>query len=289
MIMKEYKDGHYTGERALFRLRDARIENCLFDDGESPLKEARNLVLDQVTFGYKYPLWYGKNHEVRNSKFLLMSRSGIWYTDDSRFLHCDIIAPKEFRRCKNIYLEDILFHDASETLWSCENVTLKDVTAKGDYLLKDSKDVHVDNLRLDGNYAFDGGKNLHVVNSVLNTKDAFWNCENVYLENCTIKGEYFGWNSKNIFMKDCLISSHQGFCYMKNIRMENCRIEDSDLIFEYCQDINCDIRSSLESVKNPISGVIHAQSVKEMIRDDETIDLTKIHVYVQDGGKEHEI
>lgn len=288
--MQKYEHGHYTGERALFRLHDALIEDCLFDDGESPLKEARNLTLDHVTFGYKYPLWYGKNHTVKNTKFLVMSRSGLWYTDDSSFENCDILAPKEFRRCHNIKLKDIVFHDASETLWTCENVDMENVTAKGDYFGMNSQNVRVKNFHLDGNYPFDGGKNIVVEDSVLHSKDSFWNCENVTLKNCVIEGEYFGWNSKNITLINCTITSHQGFCYMENLTMKNCIIkEGSDLIFEYCRNVDIEVNSTLESVKNPISGVIHADAIKEMIRDDERIDLSKIHVFVKEGGKEHEI
>lgn len=287
--MTKIENQHFTGERALFRSENLEIHNCLFDDGESPLKESRNCVLDHVTFGYKYPLWYGKNHTVRNSTFLLMSRSGLWYTFSSRFEHCHIIAPKEFRRCEDIYLEDIIFDDASETLWTCRKVIMKDIKAKGDYLLKDSKEVEVNNLTLDGNYAFDGGEDIIVRNSVLNTKDAFWNCKNVLLENCTIIGEYFGWNSSHVTLRNCTISSHQGFCYMDDLVMENCKIIDSDLVFEYCRNIKAEILSSLGSVKNPISGTIRALGYSEIIRDDERIDLSKIHLEVKKGEHYEEI
>lgn len=287
--MKLIKNQHFTGERALFNTHDAKIINCLFSDGESPLKESSDLVLDNVTFGYKYPLWYGNNHVVKNSTFLLMSRSGLWYTNNSKFISCHIIAPKEFRRCKNISLEDITFDDASETLWTCDTIKLSKVKAKGDYLLKDSKNIEVEDLKLDGNYAFDGCENVKVRNSILNTKDAFWNCKNVIIENSTIIGEYFGWNSENITLINCTIKSHQGFCYIKNLTLMNCKIEESDLIFEYCENIFADIDSCLDSVKNPISGSIRCLGVTTMIRDDLDIDTSKVHIVVKDGDKYREI
>ncbi len=287
--MKEIRNQHFTGERALFKSRDLDIENCIFDDGESPLKESENCHLENVTFGYKYPLWYGKNHVVKNSTFLLMSRSGLWYTSHSTFENIHIIAPKEFRRCHDISLRDVIFDDASETLWTCDKVRMVNIKAKGDYLLKDSTDVEVDNLTLDGNYAFDGGKDIVVRNSILNTKDAFWNCENVLIENSVIIGEYFGWNSKNITLRNCRISSHQGFCYMKGLVLENCEITESDLTFEYCENIDVTINSRLSSVKNPISGTIRCLGVDEMIRDDDAIDLKKIHVLVKKGDEYEEI
>ena len=154
---------------------------------------------------------------------------------------------------------------------------MKNVKAEnGDYFLKDSTDVSVDDLTLNGNYCFDGGKNICVRNSVLNSKDAFWNCENVYVENSTIVGEYFGWNSKNIVLKNCKVISHQGFCYIENLKMIDCIIEGSDLIFEYCSNIDIDVKSRLLSVKNPISGRISSYGIDELILDDESLDKSKV-------------
>ena len=289
--MTTYQNNHYTGERALFRLADATVDSCLFDDGESPLKEARNLTVTNTTFGWKYPLWYGKNHTVRNCTFLEMARSGLWYTDDSLFEDCHIIAPKEFRRCHNITLRHIVFDNAQETLWNCDGVSLEDVTAKGDYLCFNTDNVTVDNLKLNGNYCFDGSSNVNIRNSVLNSKDAFWNARHITIINCTIVGEYFGWNSEDVTLIGCHIQSHQGFCYMKGLKLVNCTISsDSDLIFEYCEDIDADITTSdIDSVKNPISGVIKADSVREIIRDDERIDTTKVRILVKEGESYHAV
>lgn len=43
--MKEIKQESLTGERALFQGHDLRITDTIFDDGESPLKESRNIEL----------------------------------------------------------------------------------------------------------------------------------------------------------------------------------------------------------------------------------------------------
>ena len=37
------KNQQFTGERALFNTHNAVIEECLFHDGESPLKESSSL------------------------------------------------------------------------------------------------------------------------------------------------------------------------------------------------------------------------------------------------------
>ena len=41
--MKEYKQEFFKGERALFQGQDLIIKDSIFDAGESPLKESRNI------------------------------------------------------------------------------------------------------------------------------------------------------------------------------------------------------------------------------------------------------
>lgn len=273
--MKTYSDEHFVGERALFKQRDVKVVSCLFDDGESPFKEGKNIIVKDSTFGWKYPLWYGNDINVDNCLFLATERAGIWYTNNALFKNCTIVGSKNFRRCKNLILEDIDFSNALETLWWNEDVTLKNITAKGDYFGKSCKNVTVENLRLDGNYAFDSCENLHIKNSVLHTKDAFWNCKNVVIEDSEIDGEYFSWNSENITLINCKVSSNQGFCYMKTVKLVNCDLSGTDLSFEYCEDIEADVHGDLISIKNPISGIIKAEKVGEYILDDDEVDHSK--------------
>ena len=277
--MEKLLNSTYEGERALFKGNNLEIDNCVFQNGESPLKESKNIVVKNSTFGWKYPLWYSKNVEVSNTTFEVMSRSGIWYTENITLNNCNIIAPKEFRRSKNITILDSEFKDATETLWNCENVTLKNVVAKGDYLLMNSKGVNIDNLTLNGNYVLDGAKDIVVKNSILNAKDSFWNCENVVVENTKIVGEYIGWNSKNVTFINCEIESHQGFCYMENLKLINCTLKNTDLAFEY-STVDAEINSRVDSIKNPTKGTIKCLGYDELILDDKCIEFTKENVIV---------
>ena len=271
--MANFFDEHFSGERALFKTHGAYIHNCVFDDGESPLKESSDLEVLKCTFGYKYPLWYCRKVTVIEGTFLPMSRAGVWYTHDASFEHCDFQAPKLFRKCVNLTLRDADFSDAQETLWWCDEVRVQDANIhNAPYFGMGSKKLAIDHVELKGNYAFDGCENIAVTNSVLITKDAFWNCKHVHVENCYIEGEYFGWNSEDVTLVNCEIHSHQGFCYMKNIKLVNCRVVDTDLAFEYCENIDADIVTKVDSVKNPISGRIRCAGVDELIFDDPAID-----------------
>lgn len=56
----------------------------------------------------------------------------VWYTDRIEVTNAVIEAPKNFRRCNGLKLTNVTFPNAAETLWSCQNVELDHVDAKGD-------------------------------------------------------------------------------------------------------------------------------------------------------------
>lgn len=275
--MKIVENMLLEGERAGFQSKYTRFVGCRFANGESPLKESRNIEVIHCSFEWKYPLWYINHVYVENTTFHEMGRSGIWYTNNITINNSELIAPKLFRRSSFIELNQVTFHNAEETLWNCNNIKMNHVVAKGDYLLMNSTDVEINDLKLDGNYVFDGGKNIRITNSILNSKDSFWNCENAVIENCTIIGEYIGWNSKNLTFINCHIESNQGFCYCENLRLVNCEVVNTDLAFEY-STVDATITTKVDSIKNPISGRIVCAGYGELITDDCDISKTEIIV-----------
>ncbi len=270
-MMKELKAGVFEGERALYHIRDTHISDSTFQNGESPLKECESLEIDSTFFKWKYPLWYSKNINVRDSVLLDTARSGIWYTHNIKMRDCFIEAPKTFRRASGITLINCNLPNAQETLWSCRDIKLKNVSARGDYFCMNSRDIEIENLTLDGNYAFDGAENVTVRGAKLLSKDSFWNTKNVTVYDSLIIGEYLGWNSENLTFVNCTIDSNQGMCYINNLKMVNCRFQNTDLAFEL-STVDAEIKSDIVSVKNPISGRIHAESIGEIILDSDMID-----------------
>lgn len=270
--MKKYTQGTLTGERALYDTHDAFIEESTFMDGESPLKESSDIKLSHCIFKWKYPLWYCDNVEVEDTTLLEEARSGIWYTNNIKMINCHISAPKQFRHSKGISLINCCLPNALETMWNCEDIVLKNVNVTGDYFGLNAVNVDIDHFNLIGNYAFDGGKNIVIKNAKLDSKDSFWNCENVTVIDSIIVGEYLGWNSKNITFINCTIESHQGMCYIDGIKMVNCKLLNTDLCFEFCSNIDAEITTSIDSVKNPYSGRIKARSIGELILDEKYID-----------------
>lgn len=265
--MKSLKEGLFTGERALFCARDLNVYDSVFCDGESPLKESRNIKLDLCQFKWKYPMWYSEDIVADDCVLHTTARSGIWYTNRIRMNRCVIDAPKTFRRSTSITLEDCSLPNAQETLWYCKDIKIKNVTASGDYFGLSAENVYAEGLTLSGNYAFDGAKNVVIKNSRLISKDAFWNCENVTVFDSVIYGEYLGWNSKNVTLINCTVESNQGMCYMEGLRMERCKLINTDLSFEY-SSVDATIDSNIVSVKNPTSGRIVANKIDEIIIDE---------------------
>lgn len=286
--MKEIKLTTLTGERALFGAKDVFVQDTVFCDGESPLKESSNIKLKNVMFRWKYPLWYVKNVQAEECTWFDMARAGVWYTEDVSIRETVVQAPKNFRRCKNLKLENVTFTNAEETLWHNSGVEMKNVTAKGNYFAMDSDHMKIDNLTLDGNYSFDGVKDVEISNSRLITKDAFWNSENVTARNCFITGEYLGWNSKNLTLIDCTIESLQGMCYCENLKMINCRLFNTTLAFEY-SSVDADLTGRVEDVFNPASGVIRAEEIGTLIMEKDLIDPAKTEIVCPKIGKTEDI
>lgn len=271
-----------TGERALFAAKDVAIIDSIFDNGESPLKESSDIALKGCFFRWKYPLWYAKNIEVKDCTWFEMARAGVWYTKNIQVENAVIEAPKNFRRCDGLKLKDVFFSNAAETLWSCNQVTLENVTAKGDYFAMNSQNMKLKNVKLDGNYSFDGCQNVEVHNCQLISKDAFWNADNVVVYDSFITGEYLGWNSKNITFINCTIESLQGLCYIDNLVMKNCKLINTTLAFEYS---NCEVEldGTVDSIFNPTSGTITTDYVKELIIEKDRIDPEKTKIICRKG------
>ncbi len=267
--METIENKFFDGERPLFAKKDLHLKNIEIGVGESALKEASNIKATACTFGGKYPFWHNTNSLIEDSLFTPGGRAAIWYCKDLRMLNTRVEAPKMFREIDGLYLENVEFTDAQECTWWCKNIRFKNVTVKnGDYIFMDSKNIKIDDLNLHGNYAFQYARNVEIRNSIIRSKDAFWNTENVTVYDSVIEGEYLGWHSKNLRLVNCIIGGTQPLCYAKNLVMENCEMkENADLAFEY-STLKAEINSPITSVKNPTEGEILAQSIGEVIFDE---------------------
>lgn len=280
--MKELTRQFYTGERALFAVKDLHLKECTFDAGESPLKESADLMIDECLFKWKYPLWYCNNVTVNDSTFFQTARAGVWYTNNITFNHCVIESPKTFRRSSNIKLNDVTLPDAAETLWNCSDVEIADVTAAGTYFAMGCKRISCKNLVLTGDYCFDSAEDVVLHNCKLLSKDSFWNCRNVTVYDSFISGEYLCWNATNVTFVNCTIESLQGMCYVNNLKLVNCKLLNTTRALEY-SSVDAEIVGHVDSIVNPASGKITVGSVGELTLDDRYIDPAKTKVVLTEG------
>ena len=277
MSNKQIRQEFLTGERALFASQGMDIYDSIFDQGESPLKESRDIRLYNSMFKWKYPLWYCRNIQAEDCTWFDMARAGVWYTDNIEVDRALIEAPKNFRRCDGVKLKHVNFVNAEETLWNCKNIEMTDVQARGDYFAMNCENIEIQNFELVGNYSFDGVKHMTMKNAKLLSKDAFWNTDQVTVYDSFVSGEYLGWNAKNLTLINCTVESLQGMCYIDNLVMKNCKLINTTLAFEY-STVEADICSHIDSVINPTSGTITADSIGELILEKDRIkpELTRI-------------
>lgn len=259
----------FEGERPLFASKDIRIENVKFYPGESALKECKNVEAYKCEFMCKYPFWHNDNALIEDCLFTVYSRAAIWYSRNIKMINSRVDAPKMFRELDNLHLENVKLFCAGETMWNCRGMKLRKVEARGgDYIFMNGTDIDIDGFYLQGNYSFQDVKNAVIRNAKLDSKDAFWKTENVTIYDSEINGEYLGWYSKNLKLVNCKISGTQPLCYCTNLIMENCTMaEDCDLSFED-SILEAVINGNITSIKNPAGGYIMADSIGEIIIDE---------------------
>ena len=274
----------FTEERALFQSSDLTLDGCVFDIGESPFKEACDIEGEKLLVRSRYPFWYGKNFDIKETTFFETARASVWYTNHFSMKDSIVKAPKCFRKCEDLTLENVTISDAQETIWNCKDVTLKNVTVNGPYFAMGSDGMKIDGLNLVGQYSFDSVKNVEIRNSHLVTKDAFWNSENVTVYDSFIAGEYLGWNAKNLTLVNCTIESLQGMCYVENLVMKNCRLLNTTLAFE-CSDCDVEIIGEVDSVFNPKSGVIRADKINHLVLSPDRVDVSKTKIICEEIGE----
>ena len=264
----------FDEERALYNLKDTEVRNCTFAgpaDGESVLKETRNIRVKDCKFSLRYPLWHAKTYELINSSFDDKTRAPIWYADNGTIENCDLEGIKLLRECNNTVIKNTTII-SPEFGWKCNGVDMEDTKISSEYIFLDSKNIKLKNVEFQGKYSFQYVENLEIENCKLDTKDAFWHSKNVTVKDSVIKGEYLAWFSDGLTLINCKIIGTQPLCYCKNLKLINCTMEDTDLAFEY-SEVEADIIGNVVSIKNPKSGTITVDSVGEIINEDSIMEV----------------
>lgn len=264
--MKLIQGKTFQKERELYGETFLELRNCHFqgeEDGESHLKEAYGITLDDCSFSLRYPLWHNKHLVITNTKFNESSRAPIWYSNYVSLSKCEILSVKAIRECSevNIIETNVI---SEEFAWKSNQINVLNSSIEGFYAFFESKNITLMNVEFKGKYSFQYVEDVYIDNSRFDTKDAFWHAKRVHIKNSIIQGEYFGWYSEDVTLENCTIIGTQPFCYCERLVLIDCELIGADRAFEY-SDVNATLKGKVESIKNPRFGQIIVDEVGEVI------------------------
>ena len=267
-VMKEYLNITSDEERALYGISDALVQDCVFAgeaDGESALKETSGLNVKFCDFHLRYPMWHMSDSTIEGCTLTETCRAPLWYGKNLKIFESEINGTKAVRECDNVYIGGCNV-SSEEFGWLCRGLKWIEGKLNSSYPFLMSKNLYISDFELTGKYSFQYVEDSKISDSILNTKDAFWHSKNVKVVNCVLNGEYLGWYSENLHLVRCKIIGTQPFCYCKGLVLENCEMIDTDLAFEN-SEVQAELYSGVQSIKNPKSGRIRAVSYGDIILD----------------------
>lgn len=268
--MKVIENQRFDGERALYGEKELLVKNCSFDgpaDGESAFKECREIEADRCFFNLRYPFWHDDGLTINDSEMTEGCRAAIWYSTHMEIRDTKMHGIKAVRECSDVTIDNCEII-SPEFGWSVDGMQMRHSSARSEYFMMRSSDLHFFDVQFMGKYSFQYIENSTFENCTLDTKDAFWHSKNVTVKNCVVKGEYLAWYSEGLTMINCKIIGTQPFCYCKNLTLTDCEMTETDLCFEK-SEVQATIKTPVISIKNPLSGRIEVPEVKELIMDDE--------------------
>lgn len=266
--MKKYEKTTFDAERALYGERDIKISECSFDgpaDGESALKEAGDILVEKCYFNLRYPLWHCDGVRLDGCEMTENCRAALWYSTDVDIRGSKLHGIKAVRECEGVTVSncDVI---SPEFGWFSSHIKVSSSKFVSEYFMLRAKNLKFTDVEFKGKYSFQYIENSVFNNCNFDTKDAFWHAKNVTVRNSTVKSEYLAWYCENVTFENCIIIGTQPLCYCKNLRLVNCRMISCDLSFEK-SSVEAEIIGNIDSVKNPESGYIIADSIGEIIYD----------------------
>lgn len=267
--MKIIENHIFDEERALYGSSELLVKNCSFDgpaDGESAFKECSRIEVEDCFFNLRYPFWHDEGLTIRHSEMTDNCRAALWYSSHVMVTDSKLHGIKAFRECSDVSIQncDIV---SPEFGWSVQRICMEDTAAVSEYFMMRSEDLTFRRVHFQGKYSFQYIKNAVFEDCDFDTKDAFWHGENITVRNSTIKGEYLAWYSNGLTLINCKIIGTQPLCYCRNLKLIHCEMIGTDLAFEKSQ-VDAEIITKVDSIKNPLSGRITVPDVGEVILDD---------------------
>ena len=256
-------------ERALYGSDGVLVRGCAFDgpaDGESALKESRDVQVENSFFNLRYPFWHDRGLRISGSELTDKCRAALWYSEGVEITDTKMHGIKALRECADVKMRgcDIV---SPEFGWSVSGLFMANCTAESEYFMMRSTDLHFKGVKLNGKYSFQYIENSVFENCEFDTKDAFWHAKNVIVRDSVVKGEYLAWYCENVTFERCRIIGTQPLCYCKGLKLIDCEMIGTDLAFEK-SEVEATVTTAIDSIKNPYAGRISAPAAGEIIIDD---------------------
>ena len=266
-------------ERAFYGSTNVHFKRITIDgieQGESAFKECKNIIIEDTTIILKYTVWHCYNLNMCKTIFDANSRASIWYCNNVEITNCKLLSVKACRNCSNIVIKDSII-ESEDFAWKCESIRLENCKLRGATVtpLFDCSNVTLDGCEVVAKYILQYATNVNIYNTSIDTKDCLWHAKNVYCKNSKLVGEYLSWYSENVVYENCHIDSIQPLCYCKKLKLINCTMSNSNLAFEY-SDVDADVRSHVDSIRNVLSGKVVVDSLGEYVQDEHVFECKGI-------------
>ena len=146
--MEEYREQVFDEERALYGKTGVKLFACRFDgpaDGESALKESRDIEAQNCFFNLRYPFWHDEQVKITNGELTPLCRAALWYSRDIHIMDTKLHGIKALRECSDVTVEncDVI---SPEFGWSVKNIRMKNTHVQSEYFMLRSEQLHFDHL-----------------------------------------------------------------------------------------------------------------------------------------------
>ena len=148
--MRLIENQTFDMERALYGSDGVTVLNCAFDgpaDGESALKESRNVQIDKCFFNLRYPFWHDHGLQIAGSEMTELCRAALWYSDNIEIEDTKLHGIKALRECSQVKMKgcDVI---SPEFGWFVSEIEMEDCAVQGEYFMMRSNALTFKNVSL---------------------------------------------------------------------------------------------------------------------------------------------
>lgn len=271
-MRKKIEGMTFDADRPMPITAGVNLYDCVFSGGEAVLKDVRDISMVNCSFSLCSPLHGAQNFRIDDSRLDETAVCAMHGSENGKIIDSDIKGPQALQECKNIVIHDCSIL-SSEFGRNCDGLSLEECNIHADSVLGHGRNIRLDNTEIRGDAALCNAESVQIYNSFLHSANALQNCRNVTIVDSMLKGDLLGWNCENITLIGCRIQGLQPLCHCRGLKLVDCVMDGSELAFEY-SDVKANIVGHLNSVKNPLSGKIVADSIGQVVMDDDTLEST---------------